>query len=337
MPQGTPRINKTSSRRQVVLRVLLLFVRSISSTRTSIIIRTTARKSKQKLPAFSTLVGQFRKDPIVAEGESAKKRSRLEPASWYDIRTGNREAALELRVGSKGLLEKKDWAAKNIAVVCDALKIRAKKGANYVHDEWKFEVTAKDLNAMTEMRMTKGTSSEKVKRGRISSAQTLLQCIFVHQVTLLYNAANAKKGKSREEKFIANASKTRKSLEAEQKADLDELEADKTKKIADIEVTEARVRTEQPINAKTLVADYARQKLQIGADYLAKCKAVGTHWNGVWNERTVFHRARQNALKKKRETKERVTAITSVGFIGPVAPPPPAGALVDCPESKEQW
>jgi len=215
----------------------------------------------------------------------------------------------------------------------DALKIRAKKGANYVHDEWKFEVTAKDLNAMTEMRMTKGTSSEKAKRGRISSAQTLLQCIFVHQVTLLYNAANAKKGKSREEKFIANASKTRKSLEAEQKADLDELEADKTKKIADIEVTEARVRTEQPTNANTLVADYARQKLQIGADYLAKCKAVGTHWNGVWNERTVFHRARQNALKKKRETKERVTAITSVGFIGPVAPPPPAGAPVDCPES----
>jgi hypothetical protein len=85
--------------------------------------------------------------------------------------------------------------------VCDALKIRAKKGANYVHGEWKFEVTAKDLNAMTEMRMTKGTGSEKAKRGRISSAQTLLQCIFVHQVTLLYNAADAKKGKSREEKF----------------------------------------------------------------------------------------------------------------------------------------
>ena len=64
---------------------------------------------------------------------------------------------------------------------------------------------------------------------------------------------------------------------------------------------------------------------------------TGEEWiwgkDGVWNERTVFHRAWQNALKKRRETKERVTAITSVGFIGPVAPPPPAGAPVDCPES----
>jgi hypothetical protein len=48
LPQGTPRINKTSSRRQVVLRVLLLFVRSISSRRTAgvVVIRTRARKGK---------------------------------------------------------------------------------------------------------------------------------------------------------------------------------------------------------------------------------------------------------------------------------------------------